>query len=88
MTVKEFFRKIRRNRTWEIRWDDTVRCVDDRCPLGAADDDLKDVPSARGASRLLGLSLQVARRIASGADNPRSRHRSWLLKNLGIEEIN
>ena len=83
MTLREFFRKVRR-RKWAIQWNGALRCEDGRCPLGAADDDLKGVPSFRGAAKLLGLPIPVARKIARAADMEKSRYRPWLLKNLGI----
>lgn len=85
MTLKEFFRRIRRGRYWHVNVFGEVRCDDGRCPLGAADDDLKDVPSFRGAARLLGLSVLAANKIANAADHRHSRHRPWLLKELGFE---
>lgn len=84
MTLNEFFRKVRHGREWRIEWNGQVRCSDGRCPLGAADDDLVDVPSWKGAEKLLGLAPGLASKIAKAADHRTNRHRPWLLKNLGM----
>lgn len=86
MTLKAFFRKVRRNRYWSVQWSGEVRCADGRCPLGAADDDLAAVPSYTGAGKLLGLAPGLAKKIAHAADHRNDRNRLWLLKNLGLED--
>ena len=84
MNVKQFFRLIRR-KTFSSTWDGALRCDDGRCPLGAANSDLVPVPSAYGASQLLGLRFATARKIAGAADSARSPNRRWLLKHLRVE---
>jgi hypothetical protein len=85
MTLEKFFLRVRRGRIWSVDPFGRVRCQDGRCPLGAFDDDLAPVPSFRGAAKMLGLSVPMARKIAWAADNGSSKDRLWLLKNLGIK---
>ena len=97
MTLKEFFRKARRGRTWRCvdgefggTW---IRCEDGLCPMAAVAPRHEFVPRGGGAilnsdaERLLGLPRRTVVRIAQAADYDDSRHRPWLLKNLGVSLV-
>lgn len=98
MTIKEFFEKARRGRTWQVvRFEglSEVRCEEGYCPLGAVarlkakktrwvGPYMRKEPAPRAAAEKLGLSIAWAWRVARAADSAKSKDRPWLLKNLGI----
>lgn len=86
MTLAEFFRRVKRGRTWKVTWWGAVRCADGRCPLGAADPNRSSpLPDPEATARRLGLRLADAERIVYAADSAGSPSRPWLLKRLGIK---
>lgn len=80
MTLKEFFRKARRGRKWTVGTDGSVRCATGLCPLEAVGG--RWLPQL--AANDLGMRYSVTVKISSAADMRSSRHRKWLLKNLGV----
>ena len=86
MTLKEFFRRVRRDRTWRVV-NGQVRCADGLCPMAALVHKKFHWCGVIGfdeAVRILGLSRINAVRIGRAADMAGHPHRNWLLKNLGV----
>lgn len=84
MTLKQLFRRARRGRTWIIDNRYQIRCHDGKCPLGAVEDQLVNVPQIEMAARAIGIRVSLARKIAHAADRRYSPDRAWLMKNLGM----